>query len=176
MTPASPKGSFRCAVGCAQPAVRFCGNADGRDMYTFLLTLLVLDGVFLGVVILIQSGKGGGLAAMGGGAAATDVLGGRQATTLLTRATWIAGSAFMVLALVLAILSSRSAAPTSVLEGIATPPATAPQPLLPDASATPILVPPDEGAGEEQVPPAEGESGDTEVPPGESEQPAGAGT
>ena len=99
-------------------------------MYTFLLTLLVLDGVILGVVILIQSGKGGGLAAMGGGAAATDVLGGRQATTFLTRATWIAGSAFMTLALVLAIISSRSAAPTSVLQGIATPPAAAPQPLL----------------------------------------------
>jgi len=71
-------------------------------MYGFLLAILVLDGLFLGVVILLQSGKGGGLAAMGGGAAATDgILGGRQATTVLTRATWIAGGTFMVLALVL---------------------------------------------------------------------------
>ena len=38
-------------------------------MYAFLLTLLVLDGLFMGVVILLQSGKGGGLAAMGGGEA-----------------------------------------------------------------------------------------------------------
>ena len=82
-------------------------------MYGFLLTILVLDGVFLGVVILLQAGKGGGLAAMGGGAAATDVLGGRQATSLLTRATWIAGTVFMVLSLVLAIMSSRSTTPTS---------------------------------------------------------------
>ncbi|MYI67150.1 MAG: preprotein translocase subunit SecG, partial [Gemmatimonadetes bacterium] len=44
-------------------------------MYGFLLALLVLDGILLGVVILLQAGKGGGLAAMGGGAAATDVLG-----------------------------------------------------------------------------------------------------
>ncbi len=85
-------------------------------MYSFLLALLVLDGLFLGVVVLLQSGKGGGLAAMGGGAAATEgILGGRQATTVLTRATWIAGGTFMVLALVLSILSSRALQPQSVL-------------------------------------------------------------
>ena len=38
-------------------------------MYTFLLAVLVLDGIFMSVVILLQSGKGGGLAAVGGGAA-----------------------------------------------------------------------------------------------------------
>ena len=138
-------------------------------MYGFLLTLLVLDGVFLGVVILLQAGKGGGLAAMGGGAAATDVLGGRQATTLLTRASWIAGTVFMVLALILAILSSRSTAPTSVLEGIANPATTAPQPVLPEAAPTIELIPPtteEESPGEE-VPPV----GD--VPP-ESNQPPAA--
>lgn len=152
LTLTAARGSFRCARrGTEAPSAG--QNLDGRDMYTFLLTLLVLDGVILGVVILIQSGKGGGLAAMGGGAAATDVLGGRQATTFLTRTTWIAGSAFMTLALVLAIISSRSAAPTSVLEGIATPPAAAPQPLLPEASTTPVLVPPDEASPEEVVPP-----------------------
>ena len=85
-------------------------------MYSFLLGLLVLDGLFLGVVILLQSGKGGGLAAMGGGAAATEgILGGRQATTVLTRATWIAGGTFMALALVLSIMSSRALQPQSVL-------------------------------------------------------------
>ncbi len=106
-------------------------------MYNFLLFVLVLDGLFLGVVILLQSGKGGGLAAMGGGAAATDVLGGRQATTLLTRATWVAGSAFMALSLVLAIMSSRSNAPTSVLEGIGAPAATVPEPLVPPVGVVP---------------------------------------
>ena len=129
-------------------------------MYGFLLSLLVLDGIFLGVVILLQSGKGGGLAAMGGGAAAADVLGGRQATTLLTRATWIAGTAFMTLSLVLAIMSSRSAVPMSVLEGIATPALTAPQPVLPEAAGVPELVMP-EG---EEVPPA------GEVPPPDQNQ------
>ena len=134
-------------------------------MYGFLLTLLVLNGVFLGVVILLQSGKGGGLAAMGGGAAATDVLGGRQATTLLTRATWIAGSAFMVLSLVLAIMSSQSVAPTSVLEGIAAPASTSPEPLLPEATPLPVEIP-------SEVEPPAGE----EIPPtGQNEPPDGAG-
>jgi preprotein translocase subunit SecG len=100
-------------------------------MYGFLLAILILDGVFLGVVVLLQSGKGGGLAAMGGGAAATDgILGGRQATTMLTRATWITGSAFMVLALVLSIMSSRSQLPQSILRQDLAPTAPAAQPIL----------------------------------------------
>ena len=151
-------------------------------MYGFLLALLVLDGILLGVVILLQAGKGGGLAAMGGGAAATDVLGGRQATTLLTRATWILGSAFMVLSLVLAILSSRSEGPDLVLEGIGAG-AVAPQPLLPEGSTVTDLLPSDG----EQNPPDEdppGEEGSPEVedppeersPPGDGSHPGGEGT
>lgn len=129
-------------------------------MYGLLLALLVLDGIFLGVVILLQSGKGGGLAAMGGGASSMTegILGGRQATTMLTRATWIAGSVFMVLALVLSIMSSRSAQPESVIrEGLQPTqqgaPATAPEPVLPGAgqgepTATPEpVVPPTGGDG-----------------------------
>lgn len=129
-------------------------------MYALLLTLLVLDGLFLSVVVLLQAGKGGGLAAMGGGAAATDgILGGRQATTVLTRATWISGSAFMILALILSILSSRSQAPESILrQGIS--PAAAPAPVLPEGSpvlpgpGTEPAAPPVEGA-----PPPEGGDG-----------------
>ncbi len=100
-------------------------------MYGLLLAVLIFDGIFLGVVVLLQSGKGGGLAAMGGGAAATDgILGGRQATTMLTRATWVTGSAFMVLALVLSIMSSRSQLPQSILRQDLAPAAPVAQPIL----------------------------------------------
>ena len=100
-------------------------------MYGILLAILVLDGVFLTVVILLQAGKGGGLAAMGGGAAATEgILGGRQATTMLTRATWTGGGMFMALALVLSIMSSRARAPESILQFDAPAGAQAPQPVL----------------------------------------------
>ena len=102
-------------------------------MYALLVTVMVLDGFFLAVVILLQSGKGGGLAAMGGGSSATDgIMAGRQATTVLTRATWAGGTAFMLLALVLSIMSSRSQAPQSILEqDFQTAPVSAPEPVLP---------------------------------------------
>ncbi len=127
-------------------------------MYAFLLTLLVLDGLFMGVVILLQSGKGGGLAAMGGGAAATEgILGGRQATTVLTRATWTAGGIFMFLALVLSILSSRAQQPQSILLNEIQQSAPAPEPLLP---GTPGETPP-AGGGDQtggERPPSGGSS------------------
>ncbi len=120
-------------------------------MYAFLLVVLVLDGIFLGIVVLLQSGKGGGLAAVGGGAAMTEgILGGRQATTVLTRATWTSGTIFMVLSLVLSIMSSRAQAPTSVIQ--VQPPATSPvpQPILPGAESTPP--PSGEAAGNPAAP------------------------
>jgi preprotein translocase subunit SecG len=102
-------------------------------MYGFLLAILVLDGLFLSVVILLQAGKGGGLAAVGGsgGTMTEGVLGGRQATTVLTRATWTSGTIFMVLSLVLSILSSRAESPQSVIQIEQPATTTAPEPVLP---------------------------------------------
>jgi preprotein translocase subunit SecG len=121
-------------------------------MYGFLLAILVLDCLVLAVVILLQAGKGGGLAAMGGGAAATEgILGGRQAATVLTRATWTTGGIFMVLAFVLALMSSRAQQPQSILRQEVQP--TAPTPLLPGTEGT---------GGEPVTPPAEAEPA---VPP-----------
>lgn len=124
-------------------------------MYGFLLALFILIGLFLSVVILLQAGKGGGLAAMGGGGGTgTDgILAGRQATSFLTRATWTAGALFMVLALVLSIMSSRGQVPDSILRDNIqqTAPGT-PQPLLPGTD--------EPAAGDDPPPPAgEGEGG-----------------
>lgn len=125
-------------------------------MYGFLLFLLVLDGVILGVVILLQAGKGGGLAAMGGGVSATEgILAGRQAASVLTRTTWTTGTIFMLLALVLSIVSSRATAPSSILRESAQQ--VAPTPVLPglDESVPPVDVAPaaDPAAGETPPPP-----------------------
>ncbi len=128
-------------------------------MYYFLLAVLVLDGIFLGIVILLQSGKGGGLAAMGGGVTATEgILAGRQATTVLTRATWISGGIFMGLALILSVLSSRAQQPQSILLDQMQQTAPAPEPLLPGSPSED----PGEGAPGEtgrEVPPPAGEPG-----------------
>jgi preprotein translocase subunit SecG len=129
-------------------------------MYGFLLGVLVLDGIFLGIVILLQSGKGGGLAAMGGGVSATEgILAGRQATTVLTRATWVAGGAFMVLALVLSILSSRAQQPQSILLDDLQQTAPAPEPILPGLSETPSGEEGGTGGGE-TPPPVGGDPGE----------------
>lgn len=105
-------------------------------MFGFLLTLTLLDGLLLGVVVLLQAGKGDGLAAMGGGGGtiADGILGGRQAATLLTKTTWVTGGVFLGLLIVLSVISSRARAPQPLLRGEFTT-QTAPQPLLPPAGA-----------------------------------------
>ncbi len=102
-------------------------------MFPFLLVLLILDGILMMVVILLQSGKGDGLAAMGGAPMGTDsFIGGRQAVTLLTKATWVTGGLFLGIAFLLSIMSSRQQRPQSILRGeFQQQTAPAPQPILP---------------------------------------------
>ncbi len=100
-------------------------------MFPFLLALLILDGLLMMVVVLLQSGKGDGLAAMGGAPMGTDsFIGGRQAATLLTKATWVTGGLFLGIAFLLSIMSSRQQQPQSVLRGeFQQQSAPAPQPV-----------------------------------------------
>jgi preprotein translocase subunit SecG len=109
-------------------------------VYYLLLTLLVLDSLLLATVVLLQAGKGGGLAAMGAAGAGSDSLfGTRHATTLLTKATWWTGSIFLVLCFTLSMMSGRSAQPSSILrEGLQAPAAATPG--LPGATA-PVTTP-----------------------------------
>ena len=136
-------------------------------MYGFLLFLLVLDGLILGVVILLQAGKGGGLAAMGGGASPTEgILAGRQAASVLTRTTWTTGTLFMVLALVLSIMSSRATAPSSILRE--SQQQVAPTPVLPgleEAVPADEAVPAEIPAAEETPPPPDPQPDGTPPPP-----------
>ena len=109
-------------------------------MYPLLLTLLIIDGLIMSVVVLLQSGKGGGLASMGGGmgSGGDTLIGGRQAANLLTKTTWVTGSIFLVLSLVLAILSSRAQRPNSILrDEFRAAPAAAPAPVQ-VPGATPV--------------------------------------
>jgi preprotein translocase subunit SecG len=100
-------------------------------VYLFLLSILVLDSFLLIAVVLLQAGKGGGLAAMGAAGAGTDSLfGSRQTATLLTKATWWAGGVFLVLAFALSLVGRGTARSGSILrEGAA--PVTAPAPKAP---------------------------------------------
>ena len=71
-----------------------------------LLTIVhVLICALLVVAVLMQSGKGGGLAgSIGGGLGASSVLGGRTATTFLTKTTTGLATAFLVSCLIQAFV------------------------------------------------------------------------
>jgi len=86
-------------------------------MYTILLVTLILDSLILATAVLLQAGQGGGLATMGGGAGTDTVMGGRQATTLLTKVTWWTAGIFLFIALVLTFMSQSGGQVRSVLEG-----------------------------------------------------------
>ncbi|MDP3911185.1 MAG: preprotein translocase subunit SecG [Gemmatimonadales bacterium] len=112
-------------------------------MYTALIIILLLDSVVLAAAILLQAGQGGGLASLGGGAGTETVMGGRQATTLLTKATWYAAGIFMFLALVLTFMSQQSTQVRSVLEGQVEAPAPVQSTPLPlETAPTPPPAPP----------------------------------
>ena len=110
-------------------------------MYTFLLVLLIIDAIVLGLAVLLQAGKGGGLAASFGGASSSSdsLLGTRQAGNLLTKTSWWAGGIFIGLAFVLQIMSAKSRVPTSILDQAMTPAAqTTPAPAPGAQSAVPL--------------------------------------
>lgn len=86
-------------------------------MYGILVGILLLDSLILATAVLLQAGQGGGLASMGGGAGTETIMGGRQATTLLTKVTWWTAGIFLFLALILTMMSTSGSQVRSVLEG-----------------------------------------------------------
>ena len=74
-------------------------------MVGFLLVVHYITCFAMILVILLQSGKGGGLAGAFGGGGST-IFGGRGAGTVLTRATMILGGLFFVTSLTLALMST----------------------------------------------------------------------
>ena len=112
---------------------------------TILLTIIhVLIAVLLILAVLLQAGKGGGLAAsLGGGMSSSSVLGGRAASTFLSKGTTILASAFLVSCLVLSVAYD---APDEE-------PVTASERMLERAGVTPApFAPPADEAASEGAP------------------------
>ena len=93
-------------------------------MYTLILIVHVFVSLVLIAVILLQAGRGGGLADMLGGG--TQSILGTRASTFLTKATTICAVVFLCTSLTLALMSARRG--RSLMEGTASrrAPATAP--------------------------------------------------
>jgi len=135
-------------------------------MNAALLILLIADCFALVVVVLLQAGKGGGLAAgFGGAGTGMEMMGSRQTATFLHNATKWLGGAFLVICFVISILTVRGSAPRGLIESeLQSQPAPAGQP----AAGTPSEL---EGAlGGEQGQPAPLQP--ASPPPAEQGQPS----
>jgi preprotein translocase subunit SecG len=96
---------------------------------------------FLVIVVLLQSGKAGDLAAAFGGMGSQTAFGPRGAATALSKATTISAVLFMLTSITLSVLASRrttAGASGSVLSGVKqTTSQPAPPPAQPAAPAQP---------------------------------------
>ena len=125
-------------------------------MYGLLLALHIMICLSLIVVVLLQSGKGGGLAGGAFGGTAQTVFGGRGATDFMTRATMVLGGAFFLTSLVLALLSSGAGRSTRSLiqEEARRAPAAAPPVPGSAPGQPPAQSSPSSPAAPQQTPPA----------------------
>jgi preprotein translocase subunit SecG len=145
-------------------------------MYGLLTALHLIVCFALVISVLLQSGKGGGLAgAFGGGGGATGqtIFGGRGAATFLSKATTALGALFLLTALLLAMIPRGAQGPARSLIQEQAQETQATQPV--DAAAPPGAfqdLPGGEGAlpqGETLAPaegtPAQGEGSTDDAQP-----------
>ena len=111
-------------------------------MLNILLTALyVVVCLLLVAFVLMQQGKGVGIAAAFGGSGSQTAFGARAGATVLTRATTVLGALFMIGSMTLAIMGQRGTG--SVLSGVDGPgfqqaaPATLPIDVAPVETAEP---------------------------------------
>ena len=105
-------------------------------MFEILFTIFhVLICVLLVVTVLLQAGKGGGLAgSIGGGLASSSVLGGRTAATFLTKATTVLATAFMLSCLVQSVaFQTAETTPTTATQRTMAEQQAVPVPEIPEA-------------------------------------------
>lgn len=86
-------------------------------MYIFLIVIHVIASLVLIAVILLQSGRGGGLSETFG-SSSTSTIFGTSAATFFQRATSVCAILFLLTSLTLTILSSRKSRSLMELERI----------------------------------------------------------
>ena len=130
-------------------------------LYYLLVTFYVVVCFLLLVVVLLQQGKGGDIAAAFGGSSSQTAFGARAGATVLTRATTVLGTLFMIGAFVLGIASAGRSG-SSVVSGV-----DGPKQEQPKAPELPLTVP--QGQTPPATPPAtpdagKGKGGETPKP------------
>lgn len=91
---------------------------------TIVLTIIhVVVCFFLIIVVLLQSGQSGDIAAAFGGMGSQTAFGPRGAATVLTKATTWCAVIFMLTSITLSVRSARHSGPGSVLQNYQSTPA-----------------------------------------------------
>jgi preprotein translocase subunit SecG len=91
-------------------------------MVILLTVIHVLVCLFLVIVVLLQSGQSGDIAAAFGGMGSQTAFGPRGAATVLTKATTWCAVIFMITSIALSVLATRKgSASGSVLENVKSP-------------------------------------------------------
>jgi preprotein translocase subunit SecG len=91
-------------------------------MYIFVLIIHIIVSLILVAVILLQTGKGGGLAeTFGGGGSSQTTIFGQKSGAFLTKATEVSAVLFLCTSLTLAYLSSKKE--KSIMDGVRIMPA-----------------------------------------------------
>jgi preprotein translocase subunit SecG len=88
-------------------------------MIITLITIVhVIVSFFLVIVVLLQSGKSGDIAAAFGGQGSQTAFGPRGAATALSKATTLSAVIFMVTSITLSVFAQRHSGSSSVLQGV----------------------------------------------------------
>jgi preprotein translocase subunit SecG len=96
-------------------------------MLIFITFVHIVVCLFLIIVVLLQSGASGDIAAAFGGQGSQTAFGPRGAATALSKATTWSTIIFMVTSITLSVMASKRTGPKSVLQGIkGSPPKSAP--------------------------------------------------
>ena len=105
-------------------------------MFTLLVVIIAIIGLLMTLVVLLQSGKGGGLAGIAAGGATQSLLGTRTAPDILEKATWVLGTLFIILCVLTNFFIGGEEAGQSVIQqGDATEQLP---PTLPPVDAQPL--------------------------------------
>ena len=101
-------------------------------MVILVTTIHIIVCLFLIIVVLLQSGTSGDIAAAFGGMGSQTAFGPRGSATALTKATTWATVIFLVTSVTLSVYASRHSGPKSALQGMTQAPAKT-QPVKPGA-------------------------------------------
>lgn len=111
-------------------------------MHTLLIILIVLASVLLGLIVLIQNPKGGGLSS--GFAGSSNLMGVQRTGDFLEKGTWILAIALMVFCLAINIVgpSGSSRVGGGLSDQIEAPAQVAPLNLTPSQESAPATTTP----------------------------------